>query len=369
MREWDKPSEYDQYEDMSKLLKRIYPQINPADKSIQTRLPNYNPKLFGEKKTYPQNWHIYNKACSQEKLMFLRILKDAIDYLAVEEEYKGNGRPSAFFGDIVKSICIKSYHNYSARRTESDLKIACSMGIIDEVYKRSTIMKYMQNKKVTELLERLYKIIAQPVASIEIYAAVDATGISNMYGNTTWRRIRHTKEENKKRREYSKLHIVSGVKTNVVCSAKITSGTTHESPYFKELLDDSAKIFNFREVVADAGYLSKDNVKAIVEIGAQPFIMGKKNVNVPRPYGGVSAWNAMLNLWKNHKMLFAQHYHRRSNVESTFGAIKRKFGDFCRCKKPESQENEILAKIVCFNAAVLSEALLSYDLECKFMDG
>ncbi|MBW2976002.1 hypothetical protein KY347_00995 [Candidatus Woesearchaeota archaeon] len=36
------------------------------------------------------------------------------------------------------------------------------------------------------------------------------------------------------------------------------------------------------------------------------------------------------------------------------------------CNKPESQETEILAKIVCFNASVLSEALLSYDLKPFF---
>jgi len=66
-------------------------------------------------------------------------------------------------------------------------------------------------------------------------------------------------------------------------------------------------------------------------------------------------------------MYFAEHYHKRSNVESTFGSLKRKFGDFCRCKKPESQENEILCKIVCHNTAVLSEALLSYNLNKGFM--
>ena len=119
--------------------------------------------------------------------------------------------------------------------------------------------------------------------------------------------------------------------------------------------------------MADAGYLSKDNVRAISSIGAVPFIMGKKNVNVPSR-GKMSSWGAMLRLWKNHQMYFAEHYHKRSNVESTFGALKRKFGDFCRCKKSISQENEILCKIVCFNSSVLSEALLSFDLKCRFMD-
>ncbi len=120
-----------------------------------------------------------------------------------------------------------------------------------------------------------------------------------------------------------------------------------------------------REVSCDPGYLSKNNVKAISSIGAVPYIKGKKNVNVSK--GKISSWNAMLRMWKYHQMFFAEHYSRRSNVESTFGALKRKYGDFVRSKKDSSQETEILSKVVCFNASVLAEALLSYDLKGSFL--
>lgn len=359
-----KPKVYDQYGDLSKISREIYNTVEPAIKT--EKVENYNPKPYGEKKNYPQNWSFYEKACSQEKLMFFKILKDAVDYLMIGYEYKGNGRPPAYYADIIKALCIRCYSNYSSWRAESELKIARAMGIIDDVYKRSTLNKYMQDKKVTELLHKLYKVLAEPLAEIEIYFAADATGLSNAYGNTRWMKIRHTKEEVQKKAEYSKLNIISGVKTNVICSAKVTYGTAHESPHFKPLLDDTAKIFNIKEVSADAGYLSKDNVKAISKIGAMPFIWPKKNVHITR-FGPATPWNSMLRLWKENRMLFAQHYHRRSNVESTFGALKRKFGDFCRTKKIESQENEILCKVVCFNAAVLSEALLTYDLNTGFI--
>ena len=348
------------YPDLSKLSERIYKNIKP-NKDIQQKLITSS-----EKKYYTQDWPLYQKACSQEKLMFFRILKDAIDHLSIKYEYKGNGRPPAYMGDILKALCIKSYNNYSSWRTGSELKIAKAMGIIDSVPKRGTLLKYLQDSRTTCLLHSLYKAIAEPLADVEVYFSADATGISNAYGNTRWMKIRHTKEEAKHRREYSKLHIISGCKTNCICSAKITKGTEHESPYFKPLLDDTVKIFSIKEVSADAGYLSKDNVKAISGIGAAPFIMGKKNVNVPRA-GPISAWGGMLRLWKNHQIYFAEHYHKRSNVEATFGALKRKFGDFCRCKKSISQENEILCRIVCFNSVVLAEALLSYDLKKGFM--
>ncbi len=348
-----------------RLFHQLYPNVNPATKEIQQRLNQYNPVPFGVKKTYSQDWPIYAKACSQEKLMFFKILKDAVDNLIIGDSYKGNGRPPAFYGDILKSLCIKSYSNYSSWRTESELRIAKAMGVIDFVPKRSTLLKYLQDKKITKLLHKLYKTIAEPLSQVEIYFAADATGISNKYGNVRWMNIRHTKEEAKHHREYSKLHIISGCKTNVICSAKITEGSAHESPFFKPLLDDTAKIFNVKEVSADAGYLSKDNVKAIAKIGAEPYIMGKKNVSYARK--NYSPWNLMLRLWKTEQMFFSEHYHRRSNVEGTFSMVKRKFGDFCRCKKPNSQENEILSRVCCHNAVVLAEALLSYDLKNGFI--
>jgi len=43
------------------------------------------------------------------------------------------------------------------------------------------------------------------------------------------------------------------------------------------------------------------------------------------------------------------HYHQRSNVESTFSAIKRKVGDSLRSKGDVSMVNEVLCKILAHN--------------------
>ena len=46
---------------------------------------------------------------------------------------------------------------------------------------------------------------------------------------------------------------------------------------------------------------------------------------------------------------YLTHYHRRSNVESAFSMIKRKFGDSVRAKTDTAMKNEVLAKIACHN--------------------
>ncbi len=361
------PNPYDLYEDLSKDAERIYKYAIPPFKSVISKKEDYTQEELSsfvpvEPKKYTQDWRVYYQACRTEKLMFFRIIKDAVDYLVVENKYS-YGRPSAFFSDIIKSICIKSYHNISTWRLESELRLAKSMGIINHVYKKSCISKYMNSEDVKKVLHELYKTIAEPLIPIETQYAADATGIGNTYKAKKWIDVRLDKQEH---RQYNKLHILSGTITNIIISARVTEGTRHESPIFKDLIIGINR-FRVKEISADAGYLSRKNCELIQDAGAVPYILPKKNTTAYSKGSG-TAWQHMIRMWKNHQMLFAQHYHRRSNVESTFGMFKRKWGDFCRCKLPITQENEILARIICHNAAVLSEAMLGNDLEPKFMD-
>ncbi len=47
------------------------------------------------------------------------------------------------------------------------------------------------------------------------------------------------------------------------------------------------------------------------------------------------------------------HYHKRSNIESTFSAIKRKFGADVVSKTETAMVNEVLAKLICHNITCL----------------
>lgn len=60
---------------------------------------------------------------------------------------------------------------------------------------------------------------------------------------------------------------------------------------------------------------------------------------------------------------FLIHYHKRSNVETTFSMIKRKFGDSLRSKSDTGQLNEVLCKVVCHNLCVLISAIHEIGLE------
>jgi transposase len=60
-------------------------------------------------------------------------------------------------------------------------------------------------------------------------------------------------------------------------------------------------------------------------------------------------WNRLFHFFHMQKDEFLTHYHKRSNVESTFSSMKRKFGDCIRSKSPVAQRNEALMKVLCHN--------------------
>jgi transposase len=80
------------------------------------------------------------------------------------------------------------------------------------------------------------------------------------------------------------------------------------------------------EVSADKAYLGNENLIAIESVGAMPYVPFKSNSREK----GSPAWRRMWALFLYTQDEFLAHYHKRSDVESTFSAIKRKFGGAVR---------------------------------------
>ncbi len=104
---------------------------------------------------------------------------------------------------------------------------------------------------------------------------------------------------------------------------------------------------------ADKGYLSYKNARLVVEAGAVPFIAFKHNSGPGDDRKGSEAWRDMWHYFSLRRDDFVAHYHKRSNVETTFSMMKRKFGDTLRSRTDVAMVNEALAKILCHNLVVL----------------
>ena len=76
----------------------------------------------------------------------------------------------------------------------------------------------------------------------------------------------------------------------------------------------------------------------------------------------------MFHYFKFNEQEFMGHYHKRSNVESTFSMVKAKFRDHVRSKTDTGMINEVLAKFVCHNICCLIHALFELGIESKFWE-
>ncbi len=76
----------------------------------------------------------------------------------------------------------------------------------------------------------------------------------------------------------------------------------------------------------------------------------------------------MFHLFSLNKEDYLHRYHRRSNVESVFSSVKRKFGDNVRSKTPVAMKNEVLAKLLCHNISQLIHLMYELKIDPVFGD-
>ncbi|MGA2583079.1 MAG: transposase [Tepidisphaeraceae bacterium] len=319
--------------------------------------------------TYSQDWPAYNAAQTNEKAQF-QILMHQLCRNVPEPEYKGNGRPRLPIADAIFAAAFKVFSTVSGRRFISDLCDAQVKGYISKVPHFNSIFNYLEMPSVTPILQSMIEQSTLPLRSVESDFAVDATGFASTRF-ARWFNFKYCEEKIAK--EWIKLHLVCGVKTNIVTGVEVTGRFEHDSPYLPGLVEKTAKNFAVREISADKGYHSRDNYNAIVAAGAAPYIPFKttSKLDVDTSNRGCkidhsTLWSKMYHLYHFKRDEFLPHYHKRSNVESTFMSIKAKFGDAVRSKTPVAQTNEVLCKVLCHNVCVNIQSMYELGIQPDF---
>jgi len=124
------------------------------------------------------------------------------------------------------------------------------------------------------------------------------------------------------------------------------------------------KGFTLREVSADAAYASYDNFDEVAEHGATGYIAFP--ITASGRQGGTFA--KMFHLYNLNRDDYLAHYHKRSNVESTFSMLKAKFGDSLRSKTDIAMVNEALCKVLCHNLCCLVQSAEELGVVARFWE-
>lgn len=232
--------------------------------------------------------------------------------------------------------------------------------MIDRTPHYNSIFNVLDRETLTPVLQELITRSALPLKALETEFAVDSTG----FGTQSFYRHYSAKYGHEQvTRDYLKLHGMVGTKTNVIVNARVTDRNTNDSPMLPELVCETAQHFNVAQVAADKGYSSRANLEVIASVGAKPFVAFKANAS------GKSIsplWNKLFHYFQLNTDEYMARYHTRSNVESTFSSMKRKFGDIIRSKTDVARRNELLLKCLCHNLVCVIHAIQEGDAAATF---
>jgi transposase len=204
----------------------------------------------------------------------------------------------------------------------SDLRDAKAKGYLSKMPSYNSIFDYLKMESLTPYLKQMIAESSLPLKSIERDFAVDSSGFSATR-STRWFDVKYGKDENW--HDWLKMHLMCGVSTHIVTSVEISNSRSHDTLYYKPLVEATAKSgFNMKEISADKGYTSAANLRTTVDHGAAPYIPFKTNVTTKTNKGN-ELWAKLFHFYSFKREEFLTHYHRRSNVETAFHMIKSKF--------------------------------------------
>ncbi|MDB5069593.1 MAG: Transposase, Is5 family group [Candidatus Eremiobacteraeota bacterium] len=331
----------------------------------QTTAPDGSTVTEQLRLTYRQEWSAYNAAQVNEKERVAAMLRDLC--CAIDNPIYKRGRPRIPLADAVFCAVMKVYGGTSGRRAMCDLRGYADKGYIDRAPHYNSIFNALENPDLTPILTALIEQSAVPLAALETDFAIDSSGFTTSDYHR-WFSAKYGREMSKAK--WLKAHVVIGTKTNAVTAVKITENYGPDSAdtlHLPALLDTTVRRgFGVEMLSADKAYMSKRNLAAIDDARAFPLIPFKSNVVPPNSKGDGSLWQRMYFCYMYRREEFLAHYHKRSNVETTFSMIKAKFGTRIRSKSPAAQVNELLAKILCHNLCCLVQSFYELGVEAEF---
>lgn len=316
------------------------------------------------KRRYPRDEGLYNLVQENEIPLFFDLLPAVIEAVLDRETlWQGTGRPPVRLRDVLVCLVVKQYFDKSLRRTIGLLRTFRRAGLIDvEIPCFKTLGNYLNNGSIQVYLERLVELTSALFSEVERHMATDATGISTTC-YSSWYSIRVCKKSRK--RDHIMVHITVGTRSNVVVALDIQGKGGKDNEILRSHVERvDARDFSVEEWSADRLYLTRDNCDAVAAIGAEPWFKLKSNTTALAK--GSPGWRRMVLAFREDPDGSNEKYHRRSNIESTISAKKRKFASRVRGRSLTSQRLEEGLSWVGYNLSLVPRAYHEFGVRPLF---
>lgn len=349
------------------------------------------------RKTYPQPWAKYNAGQTNEKPHFMELLAGLCDFVENEEDLSpGPGRPRVLLSDLLFLIVHKVYEQKSTRRFMPYADADYRTGFVGCMPHFNSINNAMSDERMTDVLLKIIEISSLPFRGLEQNFAADSSGFTasqydrwqevkrggdtDVDSNPAKKTGKRTKKDagtdadevtEMERQIWTKVHLVCGVKTHIVTAVVIKDKDASDTRQLPELIRQTAQNFPIKQMLADKAYGSIENYQVMAEQGIDPFIpfktnqtgSGKGRSGQEHKREGGKLWKKKFHEFHLHSEEFDAHYHLRSNVETVFSMVKKKFGGAVRSRSERGMMNEVLCKIVCHNICCIIHAMYELGLD------
>lgn len=299
------------------------------------------------------DWTSYNQAQFEEldnQLILIRNMVDeAANALGDAVEPSGReGRPAKKASDKAKALLIQQYFMATDRFAAGLVWfLREKLGITERLTPKDIERAYDDSDVIAMLMEVL-RMSNEPVKGIDNKFTIDGTGMPTSIKQN----YASDKTDDAKRAVYDMLIGMVGVRTKLF-SAFAVAGPGGESPHLPPVLEETASIYtNIDCVMADAGYIGRDNCDAISEAGAVPYIFPAQRITLSQK--GSMTWKHMLLALVHDPQKWLEEYHLRSISESVNSVWKRKYTRPLARKTRERRTVEALGRIICYNMRRLS---------------
>jgi hypothetical protein len=291
----------------------------------------------------------------------LRDLKRLIDRQAMPTDKRDKHATSR-----AAALVFKIVEGKSADAMLSVYKDLIENGVLKlrKVPHQNTLSRWMNDPRLTIILEQMLTATAKPFRMMECGAIVDSSKISQM--RSAHSRYVEYGDDEREQADWMKVHALVGVET-LVCMAIMLSGSrgkgTHDINFIIPLVEKVRGSFNLRYILADKAYLSETVIGRLWQMGMKAVIPMKKRVEGLKMKVFYEAFAQHVEWYDNRQADFHSVYRLRPKIEGFFSLVKRVADGYCwsRGRSRRDADNKVIG-----NADVPCTAWVNETL-CKMI--
>lgn len=336
------------------------------------RLPDGSTIVVEEKKriNYPRDWTATNACRTLIPRLAPTLLSELVDGLGLPSrpDRRGRGRPPKPVRDVLLAAALRTFEEKTAGEAVVAAENYRNLGSItmsDNIH-YNTLLERFADPQYMPLLHRLVAGSASPLIGLERRFAVDGTG----FGTSRYDHYHMEKHGSKgQKRKPTKRHrwvgakMVFGTLTHCVVAVQITEASVAECDLMPELLRRViANGGHIGDWLGDAAYMAWYNVKAVEDVGGNPYFDWPKGVTgKTRPI-----IRRLYSKFLSDQEEYWRRYHQRSLAETGISMLKTRFGHYLRSRVPHAQYAESMLRAICHNVACLVMAVQELHIEPKY---